>query len=201
MEGQNHFLVYYFQCFASRRCNNLSESIKRPNTSDQKAFSFGEAQPLWFSFSRSHPSHHWPGLDESAGNDYRDRGTEKRSTRIDPRCFSLAAPHRSSFFLSLVIIITDARVHASAMERIDRRTIRRWRRRWRRRMWSSRHVWSDVCPVCGGMRKTGSLYVLHARRLPKPSPSLRAAFAHARAYVYTCHDDTDVRGRVQSRAS
>lgn len=31
------------------------------------------------------------------------------------------------------------------------------------------HTWSDVCPVCGSMRNTGSLYVLHAPRLPKSS--------------------------------
>lgn len=31
------------------------------------------------------------------------------------------------------------------------------------------HTWSDVCPVCGSMRNTGSLYVLHALRLPKSS--------------------------------
>lgn len=41
--------------------------------------------------------------------------------------------------------------------------------------------------VCGGMRKTGSLYVLHARGHPKvESPSTRfvpLVVAHARAYV------------------
>lgn len=184
------------QGYVSRRHNRLSESIKRTraNTSNRKAF-FRRGRSLFVSPLTSVPL---PlEFDESAGNDYRERGTEKRSTRTDPRCFS----HRRSFFLSLVIIITDARVHASAMERVDRRTTRRRRRRRRRRMWSSRRVWSDVCPVYGGMRKTGSLYVLHARRLPKPSPSLRAAVyvpacAYTRPYTCVCHGDTNVSAAV-----
>lgn len=129
--------------------------------------------------------------------------TGKEAPKRDPLAplpaVSLAALHRGSSFLSPVIIITDARVHASAMERVDRRTARR--RRWKRR--SSRRVWSDVCPVCGGMRKTGSLYVLHARRLPKPSPSLRAAVAYACMRLRVCvpRRHECVRERVQSRAS
>jgi len=70
-------------------------------------------------------------------------------------------------------------------------------RRRRRRMWSSRRVWSDVCLVCGGIRKTGSLYVLHAPEALKAESlapyariytyaSVRIQGIHARARVCVC---------------
>lgn len=53
------------------------------------------------------------------------------------------------------------------------------------------HTWSDVCPVCGSMRNTGSLYVLHAPRLPKSSLLLSCIHTicvrvHVYVRVYTC---------------
>jgi len=99
-------------------------------------------------------------------------------------------------------------------------------RRRRRRMWSSRRVWSDVCLVCGGIRKTGSLYVLHAPEALKAESlapyariytyaSVRIQGIHSRARararacvcVYVCHSDTNVPTypwlcpKLQSRAS
>lgn len=53
------------------------------------------------------------------------------------------------------------------------------------------HTWSDVCPVCGSMRNTGSLYVLHAPRFPKSSLLLSCIHTicvrvHVYVRVYTC---------------
>lgn len=152
---------------------------------------------------------------KSAENDYRERGCtgHRKEIRIDPCCFSHRASHHGSFFLSLVIIITRP---TCARERDGESDFGGSAAARRRRMWSSRRVWSDVCLVCGGMRKTGSLYVLHARRLSKPSPSLRVPRSYARIYTCVsmrirgvharvCHSDTNVYPRLcpklQSRAS
>lgn len=64
------------------------------------------------------------------------------------------------------------------------------------------HTWSDVCPVCGRMRNTGSLYVLHAPRLPKSSLLRYSCHTyiyarHTRAcFAYVC---SRVRVRVRMR--
>lgn len=63
------------------------------------------------------------------------------------------------------------------------------------------HTWSDVCPVCGSMRNTGSLYVLHAPRLPKSSLLLSCIHTicvrvHVYVRVYTCVRYINVHVRV-----
>lgn len=183
---------------AFRRCNRLSESIKHCKYLRSES-SLSKKRSLFVSPFASASLASLPSsveFDESAGNDY--RGKKHRKEIHSHRSPLFLSPRRDSFFSSLVIIITDARVRASAMERVGRRTAPRRRRR----MWSSRRVWSDVCPVCGEMRKTGSLYVLHARRLSKAGvPSLRAAVAYACVCACAYHGDTNVRDRVQSRAS
>lgn len=67
------------------------------------------------------------------------------------------------------------------------------------------HTWSDVCPVCGSMRNTGSLYVLHAPRLPKSSLLLSCIHTicvrvHVYVRVYTCVRYINVHVRVHVHA-
>lgn len=120
--------TYYSQRFATVFSRNQLNALARIPRMGKR--SLEEAQPLsppWRSAPRA------PFQRRSSSTSPREMITGKGAPKRDPLApipaVSLATPYRGPFLLSLVIIITDARVHASAMERVDRRTARRRRRR------------------------------------------------------------------------
>lgn len=124
--------------------------------------------------------------------------TGKEASKRDPLApipaVSLTAPYRDSSFSSFVIIITDAHVHASAMERVDRLG-----------------GGGDTCGVHDACRVMYApcaarcvRRVAYTSYTPGGSQSRVSCFvprSHACVCACVCHGDTNVRDCVQSRAS